>query len=38
MRASNISAVSKRSKQPEYMKLDKSQMKVIMGALLKSKR
>lgn len=38
MRASNISAVSKRNKQSDYMKLDKSQMKALMGVLVRSKR
>jgi hypothetical protein len=38
MRASNISTLSKKSKQMDYMKLDKPQMKIMMGALIKSKR
>lgn len=38
MRASNISTVSKRNKQSDYMKLDKSQMKAIMRVFVRSKR
>lgn len=38
MRASNISGISRKSKPADYLYMDKSQMKVMMGALIKSKR
>jgi|JI10StandDraft_1071094.scaffolds.fasta_scaffold859893_1 hypothetical protein len=38
MKASNLSVLSKRSKASDFLKMDKSQMKVMMGALIKSKK
>lgn len=38
MRASNLSVMSKKSKASDLLKMDKSEMKNMMGALIKSKR
>ena len=38
MKASNVSTFSRKSQANEYSKMDKSQMKILMGALLKSKK
>ena len=38
MKASNLSVLSKRSTASDFLKMDKSQMKVMMGALIKSKK
>ncbi len=38
MRASNISTMSKKSKASDLIKMNKSEMKNIMGVLIKSKR
>jgi hypothetical protein len=38
MRASNISSISKRSKPGDFLYMDKNQMKIMMGAVIKSKR
>lgn len=38
MGASNVSTISRKSQVKEYMKMDKAQMKILMGAIKKSKR
>ncbi len=38
MRASNLSMMSKKSKTSDFLKMDKSQMKVAMKALITTKK